>query len=50
MVKSMFTKVPLKNQGKYIEELGVPHAILRDGDIQANLEHVSDTILDIISK
>jgi hypothetical protein len=50
MVRAMFDKIPLKNKGRYIEESNVPHAILRDGNIKANIEQVSSTIIDIISK
>lgn len=50
MVRAIFEKIPLKNQGIYIEDPTVPHAILRDGDITANLERVSNMILAILNK
>lgn len=48
MVKHFYHCIPAKNQAGYIKEAGVPHAILRDGDIAANLSKVSTTCADLL--
>lgn len=50
MVKAFYAKVPTTNRGKYIEQNLVPHAILRDGNIGENLEHVVDLISKLLAK
>ncbi len=48
MVKHFYHCIPAKNQAGYIKEAGVPHAILRDGNIQANLDKVSTTCANLL--
>ncbi|MBP9670257.1 hypothetical protein KBD75_02555 [Candidatus Woesebacteria bacterium] len=50
MVKAFYAKVPTTNSGKYIEQNLVPHAILRDGNIPENLDHVVDLISKLLAK
>lgn len=48
MVESIYAKIPAKNKGEYIEQANVPHAILRDGNIQENLENVTSLVSEIL--
>lgn len=48
MVKHFYHCIPTKNQAGYLKETGVPHAILRDGNIQANLDKVTSTVSSLL--
>lgn len=49
MVKTFYTRTPQKNRGKYLEINNLPHAIFRDGDVNHNLQtitnHLATTVL-----
>ena len=49
MVKHFYHCVPVKNQAGFVKESGIPHAILRDGDIQANLDKVTTTVSTLLA-
>jgi hypothetical protein len=44
MIEAFYAKIPPANKGKYIELSGVPHAILRDGNIATNISTTIETI------
>jgi hypothetical protein len=46
MVRSFYTNTPPKNRGQYIEDATLPHAFMRDGDKQKNM----DTILSLLKR
>lgn len=49
MVKHFYHCIPKNNQAEYIKEPNVPHGgIVRDGNIQANLDKVSTTCADLL--
>ncbi len=48
MVKHFYHCIPDINRGEYIKETGVPHAILRDGEITANLDKVTSTVSSLL--
>lgn len=49
MVKSIYAKIPPTNKGEYVEQPMVPHAILRDGNIEKNLENVVVLVSDMLT-
>lgn len=46
MVRSFYTNTPPTNRGQYIEDATLPHAFMRDGDRQKNM----DTILSLLRR
>lgn len=46
MVSSFYENTPPKNKGQYIEDNTLPHAFMRDGDRQKNME----TILSLLTR
>lgn len=46
MVHKFYTNTPPKNRGQYIEDATLPHAFMRDGDKQKNM----DTILSLLKR
>ncbi|MFA6004981.1 MAG: hypothetical protein WC775_00660 [Patescibacteria group bacterium] len=44
MVKSFFDFTPDKNKGSYIEDEQIPHAFMRDGDIDKNIVRIVELI------
>lgn len=49
MVKALYSKIPTAIKGEYVEQPMVPHAILRDGNIEENIHNVVDIITDILT-
>jgi len=48
MVKSFYNNTPLINRGHYLEINNLPHAIFRDGDVEYNLQTISEHILTTV--
>lgn len=49
MVMSFYDKLPGTNKGQYIEINHLPHAFLRDGNIEENQKQVVSLIVDLLS-
>jgi hypothetical protein len=49
MVKAFYAKTPAPNMGRYLEERGVPHGFIRDGNIAKNLSQIAATIANLLS-
>lgn len=50
MVKSFYEHTPLVNRGFYIEDNSLPHAFMRDGNIDKNIDRVTDILRKCILK
>lgn len=48
MVKAFYTNAPDKNKGEYIEDRQIPHAFMRDGNIEKNVKLLAKLIMQII--
>ncbi|MFZ2025807.1 MAG: hypothetical protein WAV30_00785 [Microgenomates group bacterium] len=46
MVASFYSNMPEKNKGNYIEDNTIPHAFMRDGDVEKNMT----TILSLLKR
>lgn len=44
MVKSFYKNTPSNNKGQYIEDNTLPHAFMRDGDINKNIQRIIQII------
>lgn len=44
MVEGFYDNIPEGNRGKYLEINNLPHAIFRDGDVEYNLQTITDHI------
>lgn len=49
MVESFYMSIPDKTKGKYIELNGVPHAFMRDGDVESNIEELVKLLIKLFS-
>jgi hypothetical protein len=45
MVKTFYSNLPETNRGKYLELPGIPHAFMRDGNIEKNIVKVAEQII-----
>lgn len=45
MVKSFYDNTPEPNRGKYLEIDNLPHAVFRDGDVEYNLQTITEQIV-----
>lgn len=50
MIRTFYDKSPKANKGIYKEVDNLPHAFIRDGDIDKNMEKVSEIILETFNK
>lgn len=48
MVKSFYNNTPLINRGRYLEINKLPHAIFRDGDVEYNLQTITDHVVTTV--
>lgn len=48
MVQSFYTRAPKKNKGLYIEDNTLPHAFMRDGNIQKNCKRITEILLQCL--
>jgi hypothetical protein len=49
MVKSFYKNTPKKNKGKYIEDTKLPHAFIRDGNIERNFKRLASLIMKLLT-
>lgn len=50
MVKSFYEQTPLINRGFYIEDNSLPHAFMRDGDVDENIDRIINILRKCILK
>jgi hypothetical protein len=50
MVKSFYKNTPRKNKGKYIEDTKLPHAFIRDGNIERNVKRLASLIMKLLTQ
>lgn len=48
MVKGFINKTPRNNRGQYLEVGNIPHAILRDGNIDQNIQKVLNIVSTLL--
>ncbi|MCX6730532.1 MAG: alpha/beta hydrolase [Candidatus Roizmanbacteria bacterium] len=49
MVKSFYQNTPNKNRGLYIEDDTLPHAFMRDGDVEKNIRRITHILQRCLS-
>lgn len=50
MVKAFWEKTPERNRKKYMEDNTVPHAIIRDGDIEYNAKRTVEIVKELLAE